>query len=345
MSEKLKASIYSEIGRLDGVILHTPGKEIENMTPRNAEKALYSDILNKPIVDREYAQLKGVLDKVTRTFEVEELLVNILKNDKVKYDLIHKVTRNEGVEYLNNYLLSLPPEVLGKALIEGVVMEKDNLTKYLSDKRYSLAPLHNFFFTRDASVSIYDRILISRMASEVRDRESIIMESIFDFSDAVFGTTFNPVGNRCSRKELTIEGGDVLIARDDVLLIGQGGRTSTQGIDYLIERFKNEKKTQHILVQELPMKPESFIHLDMVFTFLNSDKVMTFDPLIFHSSKYITIHIIIDNGKVAIREEKNLLEALKSLGMDLEPVSCGGKNSDIYIQEREQWHSGANFLP
>jgi arginine deiminase len=344
MSEKLKASIYSEIGRLDGVILHTPGKEIENMTPRNAEKALYSDILNKPIVDREYAQLKGVLDKVTRTFEVEELLVNILKNDKVKYDLIHKVTRNEGVEYLNNYLLSLPPEVLGKALIEGVVMEKDNLTKYLSDKRYSLAPLHNFFFTRDASVSIYDRILISRMASEVRDRESIIMESIFDFSDAVFGTTFNPVGNRCSRKELTIEGGDVLIARDDVLLIGQGGRTSTQGIDYLIERFKNEKKTQHILVQELPMKPESFIHLDMVFTFLNSDKVMTFDPLIFHSSKYITIHIIIDNGKVAIREEKNLLEALKSLGMDLEPVSCGGKNSDIYIQEREQWHSGANFF-
>ena len=29
--------------------------------------------------------------------------------------------------------------------------------------------------------------------------------------------------------------------------------------------------------------------------------------------------------------------------MNLEPISCGG-NSDEWIQEREQWHSGANFF-
>jgi arginine deiminase len=29
--------------------------------------------------------------------------------------------------------------------------------------------------------------------------------------------------------------------------------------------------------------------------------------------------------------------------MDLKPISCGG-SADLWIQEREQWHSGANFF-
>ncbi len=343
MAEKLKSNVYSEIGELEGVIVHTPGREVENMTPRNAEKALYSDILNKKIVDKEYSQFKQVLNGLTQTYEVKDLLAGALVKEKIKYDLVRKITVNEKVEYLRNYLMSLSPDELARQLIEGVVMNVDNLTKYLSTQRYSLVPLHNFFFTRDASISIYDKVLISRMASQVRDRESIIMETIFDFSEMLTGTTFNPVDNRCSKKELTIEGGDVLVARDDILLVGLGSRTSSQGIDFLIERFKREKRKQHILVQELPLTPESFIHLDMIFTFLNTDEVMTFDPMVFHSSKHITIHIALDNGKVQISEVPDLLTGLKKLGMDLKPISCGGIN-DIYTQEREQWHSGANFF-
>jgi len=343
MSDKLKVNIYSEIGDLEGVILHTPGKEIENMTPRNAEKALYSDILNKSVVDNEYDVFQKVLGKITKTYQVKDLLEQTLKLDNVKRLLINRIIKNENVEYLHDYLFSLDVQNLSTALLEGVVEVKDNLSKYLNKKRYSIAPLHNFFFTRDASVSMYDQVLINRMASNVRDRESLIMETIFDYSDAFVTTTFNPVHDRSIDKNLTIEGGDVLIARDDILLIGTGIRTSHQGIDYLINKFKAEKKKQHIIVQELPSTPESFIHLDMVFTFLDKDKVMTFDPLIFHSTKYSTIHITIDNGKVNIFEEKNLLIALKKLGMDLEPVSCGG-TIDSYTQEREQWHSGANFF-
>jgi arginine deiminase len=96
-------------------------------------------------------------------------------------------------------------------------------------------------------------------------------------------------------------------------------------------------------VQELPASPESFIHLDMIFTFLDTHQVMTFDPMVFHSSKHVTIHITIDNGKVHISEVPNLLQGLKKLGMDLQPISCGG-SEDSYTQEREQWHSGANFF-
>ena len=56
MSEKINISINSEIGELEGVILHTPGAEVENMTPQNAQRALYSDILNLSIARKEYTQ-------------------------------------------------------------------------------------------------------------------------------------------------------------------------------------------------------------------------------------------------------------------------------------------------
>jgi arginine deiminase len=67
MIEKIKTSITSETGQLEAVILHRPGPEVENMTPQNAERALYSDILNLSVAAREYNQLKGVLGKVCHT--------------------------------------------------------------------------------------------------------------------------------------------------------------------------------------------------------------------------------------------------------------------------------------
>jgi arginine deiminase len=141
----------------------------------------------------------------------------------------------------------------------------------------------------------------------------------------------------------TIEGGDILVARDDLLLIGQSDRTNPQGIDALLEHFKAAKRPVDILVQELPYKPESFIHLDMVFTFLDRDACMVYKPLILESNRYLTIHISVDNGKVKIREAPDLLSALSGLGIELAPISCGG-DADTYTQDREQWHSGANFF-
>jgi arginine deiminase len=94
----------------------------------------------------------------------------------------------------------------------------------------------------------------------------------------------------------------------------------------------------------LPEAPESFIHLDMVFTFLDSNTAMVYKPLIINSNPYKTVHIQIENGRVIkISQTNNIPTALKKLGMEIEPVICGGK-ADDWDQEREQWHSGANFL-
>ncbi len=342
MSGILNTNISSEIGKLNGVIIHTPGSEVENMIPTNAQQALYSDILNKEIVDKEYDLFSGVLKKVTQTFEVKDLLASALKNEQEKKRLVTAITQKEQLPYLTERLLGMSPMDLAHVLIEGVEMTKDSLTKYLSNSRFDLKPLHNFFFTRDASSSVYNEVLINKMANKVRERESLIMEMIFNHSEQVRGTTVNP-DNGEHNPALTIEGGDVLIARDDVLLIGMGDRTTSQGIDFLINHFKNKGKRQHIFVQELPSHPESFIHLDMVFTFLDKDKVMTYDPLIFNSGRHTTYHVEIDRESVKINEIDNLVEGLAKVGMDVKSISNGG-NRDRYWQEREQWHSGANFF-
>ena len=65
-NDSLKIDIQSEIGALNAVLLHRPGAEVENMTPRNVQRALYSDILNLSIAQSEYEQLSGVLSQVCR---------------------------------------------------------------------------------------------------------------------------------------------------------------------------------------------------------------------------------------------------------------------------------------
>jgi len=345
MAGKININVRSEIGELEAVILHTPGSEVENMTPKNAERALYSDILNLAVAKKEYAQLSNVLGKLTKTFEVKDLLTDVLRNEKVKSSLLKKICKYENKCNLTHHLHSLDAPELARQLIEGVIEDKDTLTKYLNKERYSLRPLHNFFYTRDAAMSVLDQVLIGRMANLVRERESMIMETIFDFHEQFVTKTVNPLNSDNFTPEISIEGGDVLIARDDILCIGTGSRTTTQGIDFILERLLAQKeKSRHILVQELPFKPESFIHLDMVFTFLDVDTCMVYEPLILQTNRYQTIHIKIENGKVtSIKEEENLVKSLKDLGMDLKPVYCGG-TKDPWIQEREQWHSGANFF-
>ncbi len=341
--ENTQVQVSSEIGELEAVILHTPGQEVENMTPKNAERALYSDILNLSVAQKEYCQFKGVINKQAKVFELRDLLSDILAVDVIKNQLIDEIFHFELVTENRDYLLSLSNAELTRQLIEGVVMKKDNLTRFFDIDRFSLRPLHNLFFMRDASMAINQKVLIGKMASPVRERETRIMEAIFNHHPAFITKTINPARFDNYNAKITIEGGDVLVARHDILVIGTGVRTSSQGIDFILEQFQTRGNIKHIIVQELPDSPESFIHLDMVFTFLDTNKCMVFEPVILQPNKYRTVHINLEGEKVKISTASNLLVVLKKLGIDLEPVFCGGQG-DPWTQEREQWHSGANFF-
>lgn len=351
-ANKLKLNITSETAPLKAVILHTPGPEVENMTPANAHKALYSDILSLAIARKEYEQLRGVLSRVAEVYQVRDLLVKVLDRPECRERLLRRICASEGAMDIIDELMALPSADLARLLIEGLPLKQVTLTAFLSGDHYLLPPLYNFYFTRDSAVVIGDNAMICSMANKVRDREAIIMEAIYSDSGVFSANVIVPGGNSKYTDGVRIEGGDVLVAREDLLVIGNGVRTSTQGIDSLVDLLSQQSARGvfgrdgkfDVVVQELPSQPESFIHLDMVFTLLGNGKCMVYKPLILDPGTFRTTHIRVEGGRIAgISSKHNLLSALKDVGMDLEPVVCGG-NDNPWTQDREQWHSGANFF-
>ena len=342
-NKKLQINVQSEIGKLNAVLLHKPGAEVENMTPNNVQRALYSDILNLSIAQKEYDQLSGVLSKVAKVYEVQGLLEKVLEQPAARVELLQRICMTEDVTAYFDELVGMSSKELSRVLIEGLPARINTLTAYFRNEYYALYPLYNFYFTRDAAVTIGNQALICHMANKVRQRESFIMDAIYRNSGVFECKTID--ANLIDNPQVIMEGGDILVAREDVLIIGNGVRTTPQGVDFMIERLRSScpRGRYNVIVQQLPSEPESFIHLDMVFTLLDRDKCMVFKPLITQANQYQTVHITIDDGVVtSIRPVSGILNALKKLGMDLKPIVCGG--SDEWDQEREQWHSGANFF-
>jgi len=331
-------NVASETGRLRAVLLHRPGVEIERMTPLNAAHALYSDILNKPIVDTEYHYFSGVLEKWTDVYYVEDILEQLLDDADVRRHLVEESCDMDNCDdNVAEQLMQLDSAELARVLIEGYEVPDWDC---VSDDRYLLKPLYNLFFTRDASSTVFNRVLINSMSFEVRERETLIYEAIFRHFFKV--DTLNAME---WDRDARTEGGDVHIAAPDLLCIGQGIRTNTKGIKYLAQTFAKEREHFNILVQELPQKPESFIHLDMVFTFLGKHQCMAFEPMLRKTGLFAgkdTTLISIDGGKISYTKYPNIIRGLEHLGWDIEPVIGGG--SDPWNQLREQWHSGANFF-
>ena len=335
--------INSETGKLNDVLIHPPGKEVENMTPIDAERALYSDILNLSAARKEYEQFESVLKNVSNVHYAKDIFTSYLNNPLQKEEIIQSICTSEKCQNLTDDLLSLDSNKLASCLIEGIELKKTNLTNFLSEERYAIKPLHNFFFIRDTTTVINNKVFISSMAKSIRLRESIILSAIFKELKNYQPFEIIESYNNESRL-ITYEGGDIIIARDDITIIGSSNRTSTHGIDHIIDQISKVKNHHHIIVQQLPGTPESFIHLDMVFTLLDIDTCMVYDPVITNPNQLQTILITITNHKVgSITKQDNLLKTLAKLGMDLKAISCGG-NKDIWIQEREQWHSGTNFF-
>jgi arginine deiminase len=332
--------LNSEIGKLNAVLLHCPGSEIEAMTPANASKALFSDILNGDIARGEYSFFEGTLQRVTKVFYVKDLMVNILDDKIVRESLVRESCHMDGCDFLFDELMSLSATDLATALIEGFQYRPGRDPHMADNSRYLLKPLYNLFFTRDACSCFREGALINSMSFEVRRRENIIYKAI---GEHYFG--IKTYWAEQEQSAARTEGGDVEIVRDDLLCVGNGIRTNKEGIECLLRHYGQGKEHFTIIAQELPTAPDSFIHLDMVFTFLGPHACMAYKPLLtktgLFDGKHTTLHTI-EGSKITHKEYPNILEALKSQGVDLQPVLCGG--GDDWWADREQWHSGANFF-
>ena len=349
--DAINIDLTSEIGAIQAVMVHQPGQEIENMTPADASEVLYDDIISLPLARKEHQQLTGVLNKVTQVLNFTHLLAEVLDIDEVRQRLLKEVVHLYNCAELYAELYAAPSVQLTKQLLEGTAMRKDTLEKFLSPLHHVIPPLPNTFFTRDATMCLHDRVVIGSMAYRVRLLESMLLKAVFKYHPRIQSQGFYFDGTQSSPADqalietdnpITIEGGDLLVVRDDLVLIGYSERTTASAIDRLTQAIAAQGRAKDFIVLEIPKKRAS-IHLDMIFTMLDRDKCMIFPPLITGSEQSRAFHLSYGSHQRAkIREYPGLLPALQDQGLDLEPIACGGNN--VFHQEREQWNSGANFF-
>ena len=340
--ESIGIGLDSEIGTLETVVVHTPGQEMENMTPDTASEVLYDDILSLNLALREHRQLKGVLEQVARVLELKDLLGVVLEGDSIRAALVNELCTLYQCPELIDELVELPSVDLASRLIEGTPKRPVSLEKYLDSSRYAIPPLPNTFFTRDATMCLNDRVIIGSMAYKARMAEALLLKAIFEYHPDIASGGFYFDGTDRRDSEVTIEGGDLLVIRRDLVVIGYSERTSVAGIDRLMRAIASQGPVRNFIVVEIP-KTRATIHLDMIFTMVDQGQCVVFPPLITGARRSRAFHCRFDDPERAtIREFDGVLPALADLGLDLEPISCGG--DDEFQQQREQWASGANFF-
>ncbi len=334
INQDITPNVSSESGRLNAVITHFPGHEIEKMTPFSIKEALYSDILNLNIASQEYSLFRKALQAHTQVLEIRTLLAESLENIEAKKEIINEIKDLHQLDNKTVYVLQeMDSSQLATTIIEGYPIE--------AKENFLITPAYNLFFTRDIAIVHNDFVLIPKMASKIRAKESIIAKIVFKYHPRIKVDASKVLDANNYVGNLKFEGGDIHIFNKDITLIGNGLRTNWEGINFIIKNTSKNKKHTYI-VQALPTELESYIHLDMIFTVLSDKECMIYKP-VFDNLKYNAFAIEAENGKIISKiETPNLLTALKEKGFDLTHIYCG--NDDPLHAPREQWHSGANFF-
>lgn len=346
----MKLSVTSEIGRLKSVLVHLPGREIDLMMPSMMEQLLFDDILYGQVAREEHRKFQNVLRLVADdVFDVEDLLEEALEDEDLRREILADfATREPLAKKTISRLHDLPAAQVANMMIAGIETPRRNKTLAHS---FELSPVPNLFFMRDPQIVLCDGVVISAMATEARRREALLSRYVFGFHPAFRGRDLFwmdhhdepwPKTAAGVRRRPTLEGGDVLVVRKDLLLAGVTERTNRAGIERLAESLREHgSDVKSILVVEIPQK-RSYMHLDTVFTIINRNECLVYPPVILEggAEEADVYELDLTKRQLSYRSEPSLLAALAKKGIDLEPIPCGGK--DLIDQQREQWTDGAN---
>ena len=352
--------VTSEIKPLKKVLLHRPGKELLNLTPDTLQELLFDDIPYLKDAQLEHDEFAQILrDNNIEVVYLEDLMAETLSyNPNVKPAFIRQFIYEAGIrtpmykDMLFDFLMSIEnnKELVLKTM-EGIKVSELNrkkkdiensLVDLVSEEGKFLAePMPNLYFTRDPFASVGNGVVLNKMYSETRSRETIYASYIFnyhpDYQDKVtrYYDRENP---------FHIEGGDVLNLNEHVLAVGISQRTSADAIDLLAKNlFKDpDCKVDTVLAFLIP-ECRAFMHLDTVFTQIDYDK-FTYHPSIMDTLRVFEITKGDNEDEVKVKQKKGSLEKIleEYLNIDITLIPCAG--GDKIPSEREQWNDGTNTL-
>jgi arginine deiminase len=345
--------VNSEVGKLSSILVHLPGAEIDRMIPAMMEESLFDDILFGARAREEHRRFQQVLGYLAdEVLEAQQLLAEVLAvgehREAIREDLAAALHWGPDMDHR---LRDLSAEELASALITGIEKPAREEAQSASEL-YWLPPAPNYFFQRDPLVVVGDRAIRCSMATPARAREPLLSGYIFRYHPRFarpegafwfdeFSAEFGPQTSY-ARMRPTLEGGDVLVLRADLLAIGYSERTEKTTIERLAESLKARRSPiKRIVVVAIP-PARSTMHLDTVFTAISREECLVYGPMILAGGEEEAdvYQCDLTRREINWRSEKDLLTALKAQGLDLAPVRCGG--NDPIAERREQWTDGAN---
>ena len=356
-------NVKSEIETLKKVLLHRPGNELLNLTPDTLSRLLFDDIPFLPEAQKEHDEFAHILkENGIEVVYLEDLMAEVLElGEDIENKFIRQFIFEAGIrtpkykELVFDYLKSFvnKKELVLKTM-EGIKIEEiprkkreveKSLVDLVSDESEFLAdPMPNLYFTRDPFASAGNGVILNKMYSVTRNRETIYAEYIFNYHPEYKGKI-----NKYYDRYLPyhIEGGDVLNLSNHVLAVGISQRTESGAIDELAKNmFRNpDCEIDTILAFNIP-ESRAFMHLDTVFTQIDYDK-FTFHPGIMDTLEVfeITEGDIPDSDEdLNVKKVEGSLEEIleRYLGRKVTLIPCAG--GERISSEREQWNDGTNTL-
>ena len=348
--------VNSEIGRLKVVLLHEPGDELHNLTPKKLDDLLFDDIPWLPLAKKEHqAFAKTFKDAGVEVVYLTDLMRDVLDiSDDIKVEFINQFIKEAHIrsntlrEIATDYLKSFKDNkelvlktVAGIKKSELPNYQIKSLADHVDDYPFVTDPMPNLYFTRDPFASIGEGVSLNKMYSVTRSRETIFGEYIFKYHP-----NYKKTPLYYSRYEdVNIEGGDIMVLNDHVLVVGVSQRTCAEAVERLAKNlfYNNETDFDTVLALTIP-QARTFMHLDTVFTQVDKDK-FTIHKGCYEKLKIFRITKDMNNDKKVkvVELDQKLEEVLESyIGLPITLIPCGG--GDTISADREQWSDGSNFV-
>jgi arginine deiminase len=335
----MSVHVTSEIGALESVLVHTPGRELEAVTPGNRADYLYDDIIDLEIAQREHRQFVSVLKRFARVAQVRDLLTEILQQPAARDHLIMKTLDVVPSDALAQRMNALPAAEIVDMLIEGTEEESGPISRALNEVGFAFPPLPNLFFPRDIGMVIGEHVVVGSMRYGVRWTEELLIKALFRFHPELANQGLLYDGSEEKRSNYTLEGGDVHYLRPDLLVVVFSERSSPAALDQLCETVFDQGLATDVLVVVMPKAPTA-IHLDMIFSQVDHGLCVVYPPFFIGPERLAVLHR--REGTDSVHEMPSFFAALRAVDLPLEPVFAGGERR--ISQEREQWSSACNFL-
>jgi len=347
----LPLNVYSEVAPLKRVLLHRPGKELENLTPKWLKELLFDDIPWLEKAQEEHDYFKNILNAHgVEVVYLDDLVAESLYTPQIKKEFINQfiyeshVTNPTTQKKIIDYFLSIDTKEMIHHTMAGIAkvnlpgFKKRSLKDHIRDYPFITDPMPNLYYTRDPFAIVFDGVSLNKMFKKARRRETIYGEYIFKYHPLYKNTKH--FYSRYDR--YSIEGGDILVLTDQIIAIGISERTEPDAIEAIAKTLFEKTDAQVILAIDLPKKRSS-MHLDTVLTQVDIDKFLIHTDFQGKLNVY-EIYRGIKPGTLKMFEKEYSIKRLFSyhLKRKITLIPCGGDNE--VASDREQWGDGANAL-